>query len=76
MWESPITKFSRQLSYEWEGEVLKAVHECGVVVDKDELLKALKYDREQYEKGYDDGYDIGFNANKWIPVEKELPKAY
>ena len=34
------------------------VHACmrvGVNVDKDELLKALNYDRHQYEKGYADG---------------------
>lgn len=25
-------------------------------VDKDELLKALQYDRNQYDKGYQEGY--------------------
>jgi hypothetical protein len=39
-----------------EDTTYKAVIECGVVVDKGELLKALAYDREQYEKGYGDGY--------------------
>ena len=29
-----------------------AIAKIGVTVDKDELLKALKYDRDQYEKGY------------------------
>ena len=37
-----------------EGEILKAVQKIGVYVDKDELLKALQYDRNQYQKGYDD----------------------
>ena len=37
-----------------EGEILKAVQNVGVNVDKDELLKALQYDRNQYQKGYDD----------------------
>ena len=27
----------------------------GYKVDKDELIKALQYDRQQYEKGYKDG---------------------
>lgn len=27
----------------------------GVDIDKDELIKALNYDRQQYEKGYADG---------------------
>ena len=28
-------------------------------VDKAELLRALSYDRDQYEKGYADGYEDG-----------------
>ena len=39
------------------GEVLKATQAVGVDVDKDELLKALNYDREQYRKGLKDGYE-------------------
>ena len=39
-----------------EDATYKAVIECGVAVDKDELIKALAYDRGQYEKGYGDGY--------------------
>jgi len=30
-----------------------------IKIDADELKKALKYDREQYEKGYADGYKKG-----------------
>lgn len=36
--------------------VLKAVGMCDVHVDKEELLKALQYDRGQYEQGHADGY--------------------
>lgn len=28
----------------------------GVKVDKDELIKAMHYDREQYKKGFENGY--------------------
>ena len=38
---------------------LRAILGCGVEVDKDELIKALKYDREQYEKGFHDGVMTG-----------------
>lgn len=31
----------------------------GFAVDKDELIKALNYDRDQYNKGYRDGYLSG-----------------
>lgn len=55
MWESPINILQKKIVTEIEGDILKAVHEYGVVVDKDELLKALNYDRGQYDKGYADG---------------------
>ena len=38
---------------------LRAILGCGVEVDKDELIKALKYDRDQYERGYHDGAMAG-----------------
>lgn len=46
-----------------EDEVMKAVYRVGVKVDKDELLRALVYDREQYKAGYLDGIE---NAITWI----------
>lgn len=54
-----------------DGEILKAVQNVGVDVSKDELIKALKYDRGQYQKGYEDGKeDI---TTQWIPVSERLP---
>ena len=40
-----------------EKMVCSAVVNCGVNVDKEELIKALNYDRQQYEQGYKDGYE-------------------
>ncbi len=68
-YESPITKIEQEIASQIveteEGklmyEVTKAV---GYSIEKEELIKALQYDRQQYEKGYQDG----LNANKWIPV--------
>lgn len=54
MYESPITLINGELQLSLENGVYKAVRQTGVVVDKDELIKALKYDRGQYEKGYAD----------------------
>lgn len=39
-----------------EKDTMDAVAYYKIKVDKEELLKALAYDREQYEKGYGDGY--------------------
>ena len=38
-----------------ENDVFEAIYSYGINVDKDELIKALKYDRQQYEKGFADG---------------------
>ena len=34
--------------------IVACVQQVGVKVDKDELIKALRFDREQYEKGWND----------------------
>ena len=54
MYKSPIDLIVGQMNLQLEGEVCKAVQNLGVSVDKDELLKALQYDRGQYQKGYND----------------------
>lgn len=56
MWESPIKMISNEMQTQLEGEVFKAVQRVGIDVDKDELIKALNYDRKQYEKGLLEGY--------------------
>ena len=54
MYELPIKVIQGELETQLEGEILKAVHRVGVTVDRDELIRALRYDREQYQKGFDD----------------------
>ena len=53
-YESPIEMIMGQMRTEVDGEIFKAVQDIGVNVDREELLKALRYDRGQYEKGYAD----------------------
>ena len=36
---------------------MECICEYGIEVDKEELIKALNYDRNQYEKGYNDALD-------------------
>ena len=59
MYASPIEKIygelETQMIQEDENMVMKAVRKVGVNVDKEELIKALQYDRKQYTKGYSDG---------------------
>lgn len=53
-YKSPIEVFQTEMQSQIEGEIYKAVMKVGIYVDKDELLKALQYDRNQYQKGYTD----------------------
>lgn len=53
-YKSPIEVIQTQMQSQIEGEIYKAVVNVGINVDKEELLKALQYDRNQYQKGYED----------------------
>ena len=63
MYEPPIKLFQtepiiQQIKDETEDVVLRSVAKVGVIVDKDELVKALAYDRAEYERGLRDGMQI------------------
>ena len=55
MYKSPVELIYGQLQTQIEGDVMRAIQQVGVNVDKDELIRALQYDRGQYNKGYADG---------------------
>ena len=58
MYKSPIEivmeEVFQKMDEDFENAVFKAVRKVGINVDKEELLKALIYDRGQYDKGYED----------------------
>lgn len=77
MWKSPIEiqqDIVRQVDMVVEDGVMKAIQRFDINVDKEELIKALKYDRDQYEKGYQDGVTDTNVGCKWIPCSERLPK--
>lgn len=48
-----------------EGAVMKSVIQADVHVDKDEMIRALKYDRQQYEIGYRNGLRAAKKFGHW-----------
>ena len=81
-WESPVTvvtenilKAMTDVKEAMDGKVMEAVFKVGIEVNKDELIKAMQYDRDQYEKGYRNGYNAGYTTDKWISVEDRLPES-
>lgn len=63
MYESPIEVIKGNVHRTIEGDIMRSVQEVGISVDKEELMRALKYDRDQYEKGYADGKRDGEKRN-------------
>lgn len=55
-YESPITLIRKEVENAYnswvEDNVFKMISSMNIKVDRDELIKALKYDRQQYEHGY------------------------
>lgn len=54
MYESPIREVYSTVQKQIEENIYKAVVACDVHVEKEELIKALAYDRDQYVKGHTD----------------------
>lgn len=70
MYESPVNQILGEMQTTYENECIKYVQSVGFDVDKEELTKALAYDRNQYEKGYTDGYLEAFT--KIIDIIKNM----
>ena len=56
--------------------IYEHVEKIGIDVDKEELLRALKYDRGQYQQGHFDGFFEGMQAAApvWKPTADGLPE--
>ena len=65
MWESPIQMISediiKDIVRKQDECLMEAVHRVGFDVNKEELEKALLYDRNQWERGYADGKMAGYH---------------
>lgn len=60
MYENPITQvisdMANQIVQNQENQFMYEIRQkIGYDIDKEELIKALRYDRDQYNKGYADG---------------------
>lgn len=69
MYKSPVELITKEMNTQIEEDIFNAIQEVAVDVDKEELIKALQYDRNQYEQGYIDGK----LSNQWISINDRLP---
>lgn len=68
-YQSPIQQYISDMTMKMENDVCTAVQNVGIYVDKEELIKALRYDRQQYDKGYADGYSNGYEQGRKEALE-------
>ena len=78
-YESPISMIVRKnttkiLEEREDAIVARISEELGFDINKEEIIKALEYDRNQYSKGYDDGYRraraiFERPQGKWVPIK-------
>ena len=66
MYDSPIKMLVEDTIGKLDESVWKAVINVGFDIDKEELRKALEYDRDQYRKGYEDGKLAAIVHAHWI----------
>jgi len=74
MYESPINLSVDKIAEEIKKNleeciIIRSITRCGIIIDKDQLIKALTYDRDQYQKGYADAKA----EQSWVPCEEKLP---
>lgn len=70
-YQSPITMIAQEIETKVENDCVKAVQRYGFDVNAKELYKALKYDREQYQKGYEDAKkEFERPTGEWITRHK------
>ena len=57
-YKSPVEIIVESMQVEVDNDICKAVQSYGIKVDSAELEKALRYDRKQYEQGFEDGCKV------------------
>ena len=72
MYRSPLEIIYKDVQHTLEEEILYAIQQVDIKVNKEELIKALEYDRKQYEKGYEDGMQMAKELKKGEWKEKKV----
>lgn len=70
MYKSPIEilmgQIETSIAQQKDEMIYKAIINCGVNVDKEELILALKNDRNQYQRGYLEGMVDAQQHGRWV----------
>lgn len=70
MYKSPVEIFISDIKHQMDEKLEEACYTAVIEyfpnVDKDELIRALRYDRQQYEQGYADGKRDAVIHAHWV----------
>ena len=70
--ESPVTiaqEIASQIARDTDDYIMSEIYKTGVTVNKEELIKAINYDRDQYNKGYCDGFNTAVEM-EWTSADQ------
>lgn len=71
MYVSPIKIIMEDIERSIDTNIMKILQGYNIKVDKDELIKALSYDRDQYNKGYEDAkQDVLATIDNFISMDE------
>ena len=59
VYDSPVKIIQKEIATQLDDKIMKCIQEYGIDVNKEELIKALNYDRDQFEAGNKVGYIQG-----------------
>lgn len=62
-----VNELQKDIDAQTMQHIMECVHRIKVDIDEDELMRALKYDRDQYTQGFADGRKSAQVHAHWIP---------
>ena len=68
-YEPPINLIIGDVEAHIEDNIMETVHNYGIYVNKEELQRALIYDRGQYTAGYEKGFSEGLKEGKRMVLQ-------
>lgn len=70
--QQAVEQAAREFDAQAETLVMDTIRKLGVSVDKEELIRALRYDRDKYAIGFRDG--VAAVRTEWTDVREALPQ--
>lgn len=70
-YHSPIELIVGEINTQFENDCVTMIQNYGIDINKEELVRALNYDRDQYHKGFQDAKELYEpKKGKWIREDK------